>query len=90
MDEVEFLMSQVRKFIAVGAHVKVTDGRYANETGVVVAVEAIDGDAALDFDCTAVVLTDMTHKEISGDSHYFQLASHIIPFIQFNICRRFQ
>lgn len=71
MDEVEFLMSQVRKFIAVGAHVKVTDGRYANETGVVVAVETIDGDAESDFDCTAVVLTDMTHKEISGD--YYDL-----------------
>lgn len=67
MDEVEFLMTQVRKFIAVGAHVKVTDGRYANETGVVVAVETIDGDAESDFDCTAVVLTDMTHKEISGE-----------------------
>ncbi len=66
MDEVEFLMSQVRKFIAVGAHVKVTDGRYANETGVVVAVETIEGEAGSDFDCTAVVLTDMTHKEISG------------------------
>lgn len=66
MDEVEFLMSQIRKFIAVGIHVKVTDGRYANETGVVVAVESIDGDAGSDFDRTAVVLTDMTHKEISG------------------------
>lgn len=67
MDEVEFLMSQVRKFIAVGIHVKVTDGRYANETGVVVAVESMDGDAGSDFDRTAVVLTDMTHKEISGN-----------------------
>ena len=62
--EVEFLSSQVRKFIAIGAHVKVTDGRYANETGVVVAVEEIEGDT----DCVAVVLTDMTHKEISGKS----------------------
>ena len=67
MDEVEFLLSQVRKFIAVGAHVKVTDGRYANETGVVVAVETIEGEVGSDFDCTAVVLTDMTHKEISGE-----------------------
>ena len=39
MDEVEFLVSQVRKHIAVGAHVKVTTGRYANETGIVVAVD---------------------------------------------------
>jgi transcription elongation factor SPT5 len=66
MDEVEFLVSQVRKFIAVGAHVKVIDGRYANETGVVVAVEMMEGEEGSEFDSTAVVLTDMTHKEISG------------------------
>lgn len=59
-DEVEFLSSQVRKYIAVGAHVKVTDGRYANETGTVVAVESLPGD-----DSTAVVLTDITNKEIT-------------------------
>jgi len=59
--EVEFLTSQVRKYIPVGVHVKVTDGRYANETGVVVAVEPLEGES----DCTAVVLTDVTHKEIS-------------------------
>lgn len=59
--EIEFLASQVRKYIAVGAHVKVTDGRYANETGTVVAVEQMDGDT----DFTAVVLTDVTNKEIS-------------------------
>ena len=58
-DEVEFLASQVRKYISVGAHVKVTDGRYANETGVVVAVEGDGGDT------TAVVLTDITNKEIT-------------------------
>ena len=60
--EVEFLVSQVVKYIPVGAHVKVTSGRYANETGVVVNVEQIEGEN----DSTAVVLTDMTHKEISG------------------------
>jgi len=59
--EVEFLASQVKKLIAVGAHVKVSDGRYANETGVVVAVEQLRGET----DSTAVILTDMTHKEIS-------------------------
>eukprot|EP00957_Ditylum_brightwellii_P121865 9293224-Ditylum_brightwellii.AAC.1 len=42
MNEVEFLTNQVRKYIAVGAHVKVTDGRYANETGIVVAVEELE------------------------------------------------
>eukprot|EP00522_Entomoneis_paludosa_P007915 CAMPEP_0172446792 /NCGR_PEP_ID=MMETSP1065-20121228/6298_1 /TAXON_ID=265537 /ORGANISM="Amphiprora paludosa, Strain CCMP125" /LENGTH=1109 /DNA_ID=CAMNT_0013197981 /DNA_START=226 /DNA_END=3555 /DNA_ORIENTATION=- len=60
-DEIEFLASQVRKYIAMGSHVKVTDGRYANETGTVVAVEQMDG--AQDF--TAVVLTDITNKEIT-------------------------
>mmetsp|Transcript_15570 Transcript_15570/g.26001 ORF Transcript_15570/g.26001 Transcript_15570/m.26001 type:complete len:784 (+) Transcript_15570:3-2354(+) len=60
-DEVEFLTSQVRKYIAVGAHVKVMDGRYANETGNVVAVEQLEGET----DCTAVVLTDVTNKEIT-------------------------
>lgn len=62
--EVEFLVSQVRKHIPVGAHVKVTDGRYANETGVVVALEQLEGE----YDCTAVILTDMTNKEVSGES----------------------
>lgn len=61
MTEVEFLASQVRKHIPVGAHVKVIDGRYANETGLVVAVDQLDGDT----DATAVVLTDVTHKEVS-------------------------
>lgn len=58
-DEVEFLASQVRKHIAVGAHVKVTDGRYANETGQVVAVQG-EGD-----DTTAVLMTHITQKEIT-------------------------
>jgi transcription elongation factor SPT5 len=61
MNEVEFLANQVRKYIPVGAHVKVTDGRYANETGVVVAMEQPEGET----DFTAVVLTDVTNKEIS-------------------------
>lgn len=61
MEEVEFLAAQVRKHIAVGAHVKVMDGRYANETGNVVAVEQLEGET----DCTAVVLTDITNKEIT-------------------------
>lgn len=60
-NEIEFLASQVRKYISEGAHVKVTDGRYANETGTVVAVEQMDGET----DFTAVVLTDVTNKEIS-------------------------
>mmetsp|Transcript_15429 Transcript_15429/g.29098 ORF Transcript_15429/g.29098 Transcript_15429/m.29098 type:complete len:1091 (-) Transcript_15429:67-3339(-) len=59
--EVEFLISQVRKHIPIGAHVKIIEGRYANETGVVVAIEKLEGE----IDATAVILTDMTHKEVS-------------------------
>lgn len=42
--EVEFLVKQVRKHIDVGAHVKVVDGRYCDETGVVVAVTENEGE----------------------------------------------
>jgi transcription elongation factor SPT5 len=59
--QVIFDINQFRKHIPVGAHVKVIDGFYINETRVVVALELLDGDS----DSTAVVLTDMSHKEIS-------------------------
>lgn len=77
--EVEFLASQVRKFIEVGGHVKVMDGRYANETGVVVAVDQLEGET----DCTAVVLTDVTHKEITGESFilWLLIRKHYIQYI---------
>lgn len=61
--EVEFLIGQAKKYIPVGAHVKVIAGRYSNETGTVVNIEQMDGET----DSTAVVLTDMTHKEVSGE-----------------------
>jgi transcription elongation factor SPT5 len=56
--EVEFLIQQVRKWIPVGAHVMVIDGRYANETGVVVAVAPMEGDSN---DLTAIVPTYVTN-----------------------------
>jgi len=71
--EIEFLSNQLRKHIAVGNHVKVIDGRYANETGVVVAVETLEGDT----DPTAVVLTDMTHKEISVRTSQLQESAEV-------------
>ena len=58
--EIEFLLSQVCKHIPIGAHVKVTDGRYANETGQVVAVDDEAGG-----DATAVILIDIINKEIT-------------------------
>jgi transcription elongation factor SPT5 len=58
-DEIEFMTNQVCKYIAVGAHVKVTDGRFANETGVVVATSDIGGEKVV------VILTDLTHKELT-------------------------
>ncbi|KAL7569173.1 hypothetical protein ACA910_016999 [Epithemia clementina (nom. ined.)] len=64
-EEIEFLASQVRKHIPEGTHVKVMDGRYANETGVVVAVEKLDGGGSSSNDYTAVILTDITSKEIT-------------------------
>ena len=73
MAEIEFLIGQVRKYIAPGAHVKVIDGRYANETGTVVAIDDMDGGV----DCLAVVLTDMTHKEISVRTSQLQESAEI-------------
>jgi len=71
--EVEFLASQVRKHIAEGAHVKVTDGRYANETGVVVAVQEVEGET----DLTCVVMTDITNKEISVRSSQLRESAEV-------------
>lgn len=76
--EVEFLASQVRKFIQVGAHVKITDGRYANETGGVVAVDEIEGET----DHIAVVLTDVTSKEITGE---LSITAFLIPLAKFRL-----
>ena len=59
LGDVEFLVDQVRKHLEVGTHVKVVDGRYVDETGVIVAVEVFEGEA------TAILLTDLTAKEIS-------------------------
>jgi len=73
MAEIEFLIGQVRKYIPPGAHVKVIDGRYANETGTVVAVDDMEGGK----DCLAVVLTDMTHKEISVRTSQLQESAEI-------------
>ena len=49
------------------------DGRYANETGVVVAVDQLDGET----DFTAVVLTDVTNKEISVRSSQLRESAEI-------------
>mmetsp|Transcript_34542 Transcript_34542/g.50146 ORF Transcript_34542/g.50146 Transcript_34542/m.50146 type:complete len:1105 (+) Transcript_34542:371-3685(+) len=73
MTEIEFLMGQVRKYIPTGAHVKVMDGRYANETGTVVAID----DSMGGNDCLAVVLTDLTHKEISVRTSQLQESAEI-------------
>jgi len=65
--QVEFLQSQVAKYIAVGAHVKVLAGRYAHETGTVVAMD----------DWTAVVLTDVTNMEISVQTQQLRESAEI-------------
>eukprot|EP00587_Corethron_hystrix_P001730 CAMPEP_0113327840 /NCGR_PEP_ID=MMETSP0010_2-20120614/19588_1 /TAXON_ID=216773 ORGANISM="Corethron hystrix, Strain 308" /NCGR_SAMPLE_ID=MMETSP0010_2 /ASSEMBLY_ACC=CAM_ASM_000155 /LENGTH=799 /DNA_ID=CAMNT_0000188903 /DNA_START=156 /DNA_END=2551 /DNA_ORIENTATION=+ /assembly_acc=CAM_ASM_000155 len=71
LGEVEFLTSQLMKYIPVGCHVKVTDGRYTNETGTVVAVEKMEGD------WIAVLLTDMTNKEIQVRTSQLQESAEI-------------
>jgi transcription elongation factor SPT5 len=52
--EIEFLVNQVKKYIAVGVHVKVTSGRFSNETGLVVAVDKLNGER----ESTAIIVTD--------------------------------
>ncbi|CAM9695967.1 unnamed protein product, partial [Phaeothamnion confervicola] len=57
-ERVDLRPSQLAKFMAVGAHVRVMDGRYTGETGTIVSVQR-RGD-----DSVAVVLTDMSAKEL--------------------------
>jgi len=54
----DFMPSQLLKFIKVGQHAKVVDGRYTGETGTVVSLSEIEGD------WVAALLTDRTNKEI--------------------------
>lgn len=70
---VEFLIGQVRKLIMVGAHVKIIGGRYANETGDVVAVEEVEGEV----DSTVVVLTDVTNKQLTVRVSQLQESSDV-------------
>jgi transcription elongation factor SPT5 len=56
--ELEFPITQLMKYVKVGDHVKVINGRYTGETGVVVNVEEMEGQ------WEAVVLTDASSKEI--------------------------
>jgi transcription elongation factor SPT5 len=55
----EFPVAQLVKYVQVGDHVKVTDGRYAGETGTVVNVEEPE-----EQQFVAIVLTDNSAKEI--------------------------
>jgi len=71
MTEVEFLTSQVRKYIEVGVHVKITDGRFVDETGVVVAVEDVEGEKVV------IILTDLTSKEVSVRASQVQESSDV-------------
>ncbi|CAN0335810.1 unnamed protein product, partial [Discosporangium mesarthrocarpum] len=56
---------QLEKFIKVGGHVRVIDGRFTGETGTILSVKQGEGSR------TAVVLTDMSAKEI--EVHLSQL-----------------
>ena len=71
LGEVEFLVDQVRKHLTVGTHVKVVDGRYVDETGVVLAVEVFEGES------TAILLTDLTAKEVSVKVSHLQESAEV-------------
>ncbi len=58
---VDVLACDVTKQVAVGAHVRVIEGMYAGETGTVVNVKEGEGGPLAS---TAVVMTDMSAKEI--------------------------
>ncbi len=58
---VDVLACDITKQVTVGAHVRVIEGMYAGETGTVVTVKEGEGGPLAS---TAVVLTDMSAKEI--------------------------
>lgn len=59
ISEVEFLVGQVRKHIEIGSHVKVLNGRYSGETGMIHNIVDREGEMI------AFLMTDMTSKEVS-------------------------
>lgn len=54
-DEIPFKANELRKFFAVGNHVKVLSGRFEGETGMIVGIEG----------SKAIVLSDGTKDEMS-------------------------
>ncbi len=66
---VDVLACDISKQVAVGAHVRVIEGMYAGETGTVVSVKGGEG---APLASTAVVMTDMSAKEIQVLVAYLQ------------------
>ena len=67
MREVEFLLKQVQKHFEIGCRVKITEGQNTDDTGVVMAIKN-DPDSEVaggSNDALAIILTDITNKELS-------------------------
>jgi len=67
----DFQPTQLVKFIKVGAHAKVVDGRYTGETGTIVSMVEAEGDFV------AALLTDRSSKEIQVRVAQLQETSEI-------------
>ncbi len=62
---------QLLKSIQVGSHIKVQDGKYAGQTGVILERGVLDGDHV------AVILTDSGGREITVRFSHVQESSEI-------------
>ena len=65
MREVEFLLKQVQKHFEIGCRVKITEGQNTDDTGVVMAIKTEAADDVDGSDALAIILTDITNKELS-------------------------
>jgi transcription elongation factor SPT5 len=60
-------VNELRKFFSVGNHVRVLNGRFEGETGMIVGIDGI----------TAIVLSDGTKDEVSLSILIFKRISFI-------------
>ena len=70
-DEIPFKAHELRKFFTVGNHVKVLNGRYEGETGMIVGIDGT----------TAIVLSDGTKDEVTN---FFLRKKEIRPEREFS------
>eukprot|EP00743_Colponemidia_sp_Colp-15_P002010 GILK01002184.1.p1 GENE.GILK01002184.1~~GILK01002184.1.p1 ORF type:complete len:703 (+),score=101.51 GILK01002184.1:3-2111(+) len=70
-DPLVFPANQLTKWFKVGDHVKVTAGRYTNETGLIVRVEPSGANSV------AVLFTDVSNKEVKVFTRDLSLSTEI-------------